>query len=153
MFSAKASNLPLARVSVQGDRLSGAVDLSVWMRLSEALVSVRAVNVSIDLIRRGQVVTADGGIEVIGEIPCARCLGAMPLQLTVPVHTGLAELESAVAALDPELEAVLAERGAVALQNWLEDEVLLALPMIPRCAEWVSGVCAVSGLEPLQCVG
>ncbi|MDA8113265.1 MAG: YceD family protein [Acidithiobacillus sp.] len=149
MFSAKASSLPLARVSVHGDRLEGVIDPRLWSRLGEALVSVQAVSVYLDLIRRGQVIAADGRIEVLGEIRCERCMGAMPLQLSVTVHSGLAERESAVTALDPELEVVLAENGVVAQQSWLEDEVLLALPMIPRCAEWKSGVCPVSGLEPL----
>jgi uncharacterized protein len=149
MFSAKASSLPLARVSVHGDRLEGVIDPRSWSRLGEALVSVQAVSVYLDLIRRGQVIAADGRIEVLGEIRCERCMGAMPLRLSVTVHSGWAERESAVTALDPELEVVLAENGVVAQQSWLEDEVLLALPMIPRCAEWTSGVCPVSGLEPL----
>ena len=150
MFSAKASSLLIARVSVHGDRLDGDVDLRAWLRLGEALASVQAVHVCLDLVRRGRVVTADGHIELRGEIRCERCMGAMPLQLSVVVHSGLAEQESAVTALDPDLEVVLAEDGVVAQQSWLEDEVLLALPMIPRCVDWKSGVCPVTGLEPLM---
>ena len=152
MFSAKASRLPIARVSVHGDRLEGVIDPRVWLRLGDALVSVQAVRVDLDLIRRGQVIAADGRIEVLGEIRCERCLGVMPLQLSVTVHSGLAEQECAVTALDPGLEVVLAENGVVAQQSWLEDEVLLALPMIPRCVDWKSGICPVSGLEPLVVV-
>ena len=68
MFSAKASSLLIARVSVHGDRLDGDVDLRAWVRLGEALASVQAVRVCLDLVRRGQVVTADGRIELRGEI-------------------------------------------------------------------------------------
>ena len=154
MFSAKASSLLIARVSVHGDRLEGIIDPCGWLRLAEALISVQTVTVSVDLdlIRRGQVIAADGHIEVLGEVRCERCMGAMPLRLSVTVHSGLAEQESAVLALDSTLEAVIAENGVVAQQAWLEDEVLLALPIIPRCAEWKSGICPVSGLDPLTVV-
>ena len=152
MFSAKASSLSIARVSVHGERLEGIIDPRSWLRLGEALVSVQTVSVSLDLIRRGQVIAADGQIRVLGEVRCERCTGVMPLPLSVSVHSGLAEQESAVLAMDSTLEVVIAENGVVAQQVWLEDEVLLALPMIPRCAEWKSGICPVSGLEPLTVV-
>ncbi len=147
MFSAKTNSLHLAKVTGPGDRLEGPVDLAAWSRLAAAMAELESVQADIDLQRSGSVVLADGYIEVSGQIRCERCLGNMPLSLKVPVHSGLAATEEMVSTLDPDLDIVLADKGVVALQAWLEDEVLLALPMIPRCAEWQSGTCPVSGLE------
>ncbi len=147
MFSAKAHSLHIAKVAELGDTLAGSVDLALWTRLTAELQQLDAVEVQVDLRRNGSVVLAEGVIEVAGRIRCERCLGTMPLALQVPVHSVLAESEAAVVALNPDLDVVLTEKGAVPLQAWLEDEVLLALPMIPRCTEWQSGICPVSGLE------
>ncbi|PKY10009.1 hypothetical protein B1757_12030 [Acidithiobacillus marinus] len=147
MFSAKAHSLHIAKVAEVGDTLAGAVDLVLWTRLAAALNRLDAVHAHLELRRTGSVVQAEGVLEVEGEIRCERCLGSMPLALQVPVRSGLAESEAAVVALNPDLDVVLTEKGAVALQTWLEDEVLLALPMVPRCTEWQSGICPVSGLE------
>lgn len=149
MFSANALRLPLSRISVHGDRLQGSAAVNSWSRLNAVMLQVDTVAVAVDLTRKGQVVIAEGVLQLSGTLRCERCLGAMPLMLTVPVRSGLADLESAVLALDPNLEVVLAENGFIDQQSWLEDEVLLALPMVPRCAEWQSGVCPVSGREPL----
>ncbi len=148
MFSAKANSLNLAKVSNLGDRLEGSVELVAWTRLAAVMVSLEQVQVNLDLHRHAAVVLAEGIIELQGQIRCARCLGSMPFKQKVTVHAGLAEDEATVAALDSDLEPVLVEKGLVALQAWLEDEALLAMPMIPRCAEWQSGACPVSGLEP-----
>ncbi|WP_414039536.1 YceD family protein [Acidithiobacillus sp. M4-SHS-6] len=147
MFSAKTHSLYIAKVAELGDTLAGSVDLALWARLAAALKQLDVVQVQVVLRRTGSVVLAEGMIEVEGQIRCERCLGNMPLVLQVPVHSALAESEAAVGALDPDLDVVLAEKGAVALQTWLEDEVLLALPMVPRCAEWQTGICPVSGRE------
>ena len=147
MFSAKTNSLHLTKVTGHGDRLEGPVDLTAWSRLAAAMAKLESVQADLDLHRTGSVVLAEGLINVSGQIRCERCLGNMPLSLKVPVHSGLAETEEMVSTLNPDLDIVLADKGVVALQAWLEDEVLLALPMIPRCAEWQSGACPVSGLE------
>ena len=76
-----------------------------------------------------------------------RCLGDMPCDIRQQVRVGVAETESALAAIDAERELVMAADGKLAVQDWLEEEALLALPLLPRCMEWSSGICPVSGIE------
>lgn len=150
MFSAKSATLLISRVSPEGDAVAGEVDLRVWDRLRAALLELRDVQLRLTLSRRGQVVLAEGELQVLGSVLCERCLGAMPLSLRVPLRVGIGESEAAVEALDAELDAVAAANGILDLQTWLEDEALLALPMVPRCEVWVEGPCSVSNLVPPQ---
>jgi uncharacterized protein len=150
MFSAKSATLLISRVSPEGDAVVGEVDLRVWDRLRAALLELRDVQLRLTLSRRGQVVLAEGELQILGRVLCERCLGAMPLSLRVPLRVGIGESEAAVEALDAELDAVAAANGILDLQTWLEDEALLALPMVPRCEVWVEGPCSVSNTVPPQ---
>lgn len=152
MFSAKSATLLISRVSPEGDAIAGEADLRVWDRLRAAVLELRDVKLTLTLSRRGQVVLADGEMQILGSVVCERCLGAMPLSLRVPLRVGIGESEAVVAACDPELDAVIAANGSLDLQTWLEDEALLALPMVPRCDVWVEGPCSVSNMVPPQVI-
>ncbi|MHB1202237.1 MAG: YceD family protein [Acidithiobacillus sp.] len=142
----------ISRVSPEGDAIAGEADLRVWDRLRAAVLELRDVKLTLTLSRRGQVVQADGEMQILGSVVCERCLGAMPLSLRVPLRVGIGESEAVVAACDPELDAVIAANGSLDLQTWLEDEALLALPMVPRCDVWVEGPCSVSNMVPPQVI-
>lgn len=152
MFSAKSATLLISRVSPEGDAIAGEADLRVWDRLRAAVLELRDVKLTLTLSRRGQVVLADGEMQILGSVVCERCLGAMPLSLRVPLRVGIGKSEAVVAACDPELDAVIAANGSLDLQTWLEDEALLALPMVPRCDVWVEGPCSVSNMVPPQVI-
>jgi len=72
-------------------------------------------------------------------LECQRCLQAMALPLHAARRIFFVESEDAAAALDAESEDdVLALTPALDLETLIEDELLLALPLIPRhevCAE------------------
>ncbi len=66
---------------------------------------------------------------------CQRCLGALEFGVDVRVELELAESEREIAAADDDVDRVLATR-AMDVAALVEDEVLLALPMVPmheRC--------------------
>ncbi|MHB0887116.1 YceD family protein [Acidithiobacillus sp.] len=152
MFSAKSATLLISRVSPEGEAIAGEVDLRGWDRLRAAVLELRDVKLTLTLSRRGQVVLAEGEMQILGSVICERCLGAMPLSLRVPLRVGIGESEAVVAACDPELDAVITANGSLDLQTWLEDEALLALPMVPRCDVWVEGPCSVSNMVPPQVI-
>lgn len=152
MFSAKSATLLISRVSPEGEAIAGEADLRGWDRLRAAVLELRGVKLTLTLSRRGQVVLAEGEMQILGSVVCERCLGAMPLSLRVPLRVGIGESEAVVAACDPELDAVIAANGSLDLQTWLEDEALLALPMVPRCDVWVEGPCSVSNMVPPQVI-
>ena len=147
MTAARASTLLISRVSTTGERLHGEPDFGAWLRLQQAVQRLDSVTVDLQLERRGRVVLADGVLRIQGLLRCERCLGAMPWELRQDIQVGIVEVEAALAAVDAQREVVLAPGGTLALQEWLEEEALLALPLLPRCAEWTSGACPVSGVE------
>jgi len=66
-------------------------------------------------------------------LQCQRCLGALPTDLVVERRFRFARDESAAQALDAEVEDdVLALTRSLDLHQLIEDELLLALPLVPR---------------------
>ena len=145
MIAATGSTLLISRVSVAGDRIVGAPDFCHWSRLAQAMAQVDDVVVDLQVERRGRNLQIDGELRLLGRLHCERCLGAMPCNLRQNVRVLVAESEEAPVEADRDL--VLAPQGRLAVQEWLEEEALLALPLLPKCEEWASGVCPVSGIE------
>ncbi len=147
MFAAKVSSLLISRVSPEGDRLAGPVHWQAWERLPKLVRRIDEIQVNIVLRRRGSVVLADGSIHVQAFLGCERCLGDLPWDAEISIAAGLGDSEDAIMAVDAEREPVLSIAGTVAVQDWLEEEVLLALPMLARCNTWKIGICPISGVE------
>jgi uncharacterized protein len=72
-------------------------------------------------------------ISVSGELRlvCQRCLGALVFPLSVDVELVLTEDPREIERAEDEADRVLASR-AMNVAQLVEDEVLLALPMVPR---------------------
>jgi uncharacterized protein len=70
------------------------------------------------------------------ELECQRCLEALRVPIEVSTELELAESQQAIDAADDDVDRVLATRSMPVVEL-VEDEVLLALPMVPmhgRCA-------------------
>jgi uncharacterized protein len=66
-------------------------------------------------------------------LTCQRCLGAVPAPLAVVSRFRFVAGETQAAALDAEAEEdVLASTRSLDLRTLAEDELLLALPIVPR---------------------
>lgn len=74
-------------------------------------------------------------VEVSGEmrLACQRCLGALELPLAVTSVLELADSEAEIDAADDERDRVLASRS-MDVAALVEDEAILALPMVPMHA-------------------
>jgi uncharacterized protein len=72
-------------------------------------------------------------VSVRGEVclPCQRCLGPVPLAIAVDSELQLAESVREIAGADDDIDRVLASRS-MDVGQLVEDEVILALPMVPR---------------------
>ncbi|WP_308389060.1 YceD family protein [Acidithiobacillus sp. AMEEHan] len=147
MIAAHVSTLLISRISEAGDQLFGEPDFARWERLLQAVQQLDSVRVDLRLQRRGRVLLVDGELRLQGRLRCERCLGGMSCDIRQHVRVGVADTEAALAAIDAERELVMAAEGKLAVQDWLEEEALLALPLLPRCMEWSSGICPVSGIE------
>lgn len=76
---------------------------------------------------------------------CQRCLEAVREELDKQFHWGLVSSDEAAVQLPRSLEPVLLTAGRLMLQPALEDEVLLALPLVARhalgnCPQLLPGV-------------
>lgn len=72
-------------------------------------------------------------ISVTGEMQlvCQRCLGPLPVPVAVDVELQLAQSLREIAEADDDIDRVLASR-TMDVGQLIEDEVILALPTVPR---------------------
>ncbi len=64
-------------------------------------------------------------------LQCQRCLGSLDLPVHLGVQLEFASSEAAIMAADDDIERIVAGRE-MSVAALVEDEVLLALPMVPR---------------------
>jgi len=80
-------------------------------------------------------------IEVSGELRlvCQRCLGPLAFPLAATSELALAETESEIEAADDDVDRVLATKS-MDVAALVEDEAILALPMVPLHERCETGV-------------
>lgn len=134
MSGALPPSLDLARAARQTYGLEGRLPVKSLPRLAAALASDAgevqvALEAGVDLARR---VTVTGSIDAELELQCQRCLE--PVKLAVHAEPNLAWVKSdeQLAALPEEYEPLLSADGDVDLKELVADELLLALPLVPR---------------------
>ncbi len=73
-------------------------------------------------------------VRVVAEVPlrCERCMGMFMWPVTAAATLALVADRSSADAASAGLEPVLAEHGRVVLRDLVEEELLLALPLIAR---------------------
>ena len=64
-------------------------------------------------------------------LQCQRCLGSLDLPVHLGVQLEFASSEAAIMAADDDIERIVAGRE-MSVAALVEDEVLLALPMVPK---------------------
>jgi len=87
------------------------------------------------------------GLALAGSVrlQCQRCLGSLELPLQLEAHLEFASSEAEImAATDDDVERVVASRE-MRVADLVEDEVLLALPMVPKHEQ--CGTAAGSGAQ------
>lgn len=71
-----------------------------------------------------------GQVEVTARVPCQRCLESMAIDLTAAIDAAVVTSEEAASQLPAEIDPWLCEQERINLFRMLEDELLLALPMM-----------------------
>lgn len=121
--------------------LAGEWPLQGFARLASATLPAPAASVVRWQVRGERAMLVGGGvrpalvIDATAEVAleCQRCLQPMRLPLTVARRIFFVDGEDAAAALDADSDDdVLALPAALDLHQLLEDELLLALPVVPR---------------------
>ena len=80
-------------------------------------------------------------------LECQRCLGNVDWPLSFEARLELAASEAEVLTADDDVDRVVAGRG-MSVAVLVEDEVILALPMVPRHAQCRAAAEAEGGAEP-----
>ena len=80
-------------------------------------------------------------------LQCQRCMQAMELSVDSTTHVALILTEADAADVPEELEPVLARDGRISAGELVEEELLLALPIVPLHEKLSE--CAVSPAAPL----
>jgi uncharacterized protein len=122
------------RFAEQGRVVQGDVALASMGRLGQRLSNLDGV-ASVELTFG---VDALGVKHVTGRITarlaltCQRCLGPLDLSVEARVSLGLVESEAQAERLPDIYEPLMVEAGRVAMRDIVEDELILALPIVPR---------------------
>ena len=136
-------HLDVAAFARAGDELSGRWPVRSCPRVFESIVEQALPNAAeIVWSAQGQSLTPPGRatetwlrLQVTTELPleCQRCLAPVATPIEVDRRILFVEGEDAAAALDEEREEdVLALPRALDLRALIEEEVLLALPLVPH---------------------
>jgi len=128
--------------------LKGRLDMESLPRLARSACSMAVL----DFILEGEInergkpgirLAVDGSVRM----QCQRCLGDVDLPLRLETQLQLAVNEAEILAADDDIERVVAghEMSVAAL---VEDEVILALPMVPKHVRCRAAAGAEGGAEP-----
>ncbi len=76
-----------------------------------------------------------GRVQASLDLICQRCLEPVHVDVDASLALGFARSEAGLEQVSSEFEAIRVEDGQVNLLDLLEDEIMLALPQIPRHEE------------------
>lgn len=121
------------RLAEAGRRISGRLELASLKRVLPLLESTTAdVDVNLEFnIDAGGIRYMHGTLETILALKCQRCLENMRLPVQSEFRLALVENDAAIEQLPETYEPLLVETTPIRLYEVLEDELLLAIPMIP----------------------
>jgi uncharacterized protein len=137
----RADGIPLrvkaSQAALRREAFAGSVPLAKLPRLAASLAETSgSLQVELQATR-----DADGQGwlhgEIRGRLPltCQRGLHAFDWDCDVALSLALVETESEEAKMLKETDAYLVEDDELPLRDLVEEEVLLALPLVPRCED------------------
>ena len=117
--------------------LSGQLPLRRMRRLAESIEDETGdidVELEFDVDMNG-IAILEGHITCSIQLRCQRCMQQMTWPIDVVFRLGLVESEAEIDALGEQYEPLLLEDDLVSIADIVEDELLLALPIVPRHEE------------------
>lgn len=139
MSGALPPSLDLARAARQTYGVEGRLPVKSLPRLAAALASDAGeveleLEAGLDPARR---VVVSGRMDAELELQCQRCLEPVKLKVHAEPHLAWVKTDEQLAALSDEYESdeyepLLSADGQVALKELVSDELLLALPLVPK---------------------
>ncbi|TAN52769.1 MAG: hypothetical protein EPN21_03175 [Methylococcaceae bacterium] len=120
----------------QQAKLQGTVPVAALQRLSESLMTPDGeVAWTLRFRRMGSVAAITGNVAATLTLQCQCCLESLTWQVDAPINLGVvSSLDEANLLEEPYEPLLLTDSAQVCLLDIIEDEVILALPIIPQHA-------------------
>jgi len=113
-----------------------------------------AIRAELSALQVNDLVEVEGALSCSVVLPCSRCLQPVAQQLEIPLALTFTRESIGTTAEDEELELsedaiglIPFEGETIDLRVPLEQELLMALPQHPLCAENCAGLCPVCGAD------
>jgi uncharacterized protein len=139
----------VSSAAAHAERSEGDLALKSLHRVVDLLAEPSgSVKVSLQAGASNGVATLAGDIG--GDLPlsCRRCGRTYAWSLRTRLDLRLVQSEAQERALMQEVDALLVENDELMLRELVEDEILLALPMLPRCETCENAVNAAPEVAP-----
>lgn len=144
MPGASGEYLDLTRASHQPVRWAGTISIAALPRLAAAVADIRSqANAELQAMHDGGQLTVQGKVEATLLLTCQRCFGNMHLPVKAEFNLAWVRNENEALRLPNLYEPLLSASGRVKIAELIEDELLLALPMVALHAlsqECVTGI-------------
>lgn len=127
------------------EQIAGHVPVKSFTRLSN-LLQTSDGNVQVLIaFGKGEIgyPIVQGDIKANVVVECQRCLQSMPLQLDTEFRLVAMDMDSDASDSDGLFDAVLMDDGEIDLYDLIEDELVMAMPMVPMHA--LADHCSASG--------
>lgn len=117
----------------QRHSIAGIYPLKKFPRLSPQLMDDAGhAEFALEFGKQGVVAAITGQVQAVLPVTCQCCLNALALAVEVDIRLGLVAGLGEADRLPDAFEPLLSDSGWVSLVDLLEDELLLAIPIIPR---------------------
>ncbi len=119
--------------SDRGKRLSGVFEISTLTRLSDMLQDTAGiVEIDVSFEKKGRVPTIQGNIKTNLKLECQVCLSQLALSIDRNFKLGFVTSLEQADRLANDCEPFIMEAENISLVELIEDEILIALPDIPK---------------------
>ena len=122
------------RLAKTGKELSGSYDLRQFDRVNASIKDESKVQLSFKLKfsrdDKNQLFSVVGELQTTLPLVCQRCMQPMQHQLSVNIKMAIVSNEAEAESLPTEFEPYIDTGVPVKLQDFIEDELLLAMPLV-----------------------
>ncbi len=134
MLSELPETIDPLRLAKTGRALSGSYELRQFDRVNASLKDGSKVQVSFKLEfsrdDKNQLFSIVGDLETVLPQVCQRCMQPMQHQLSIAIKLAIVSNEEEAENLPAEFEPYIDTGVPVKLQDFIEDELLLAMPLV-----------------------
>ena len=134
MLSELLETIDPLRLAKTGRALSGSYELRQFDRINASLKDGSKVQVSFKLEfsrdDKNQLFSIVGDLETVLPQVCQRCMQPMQYQLSIAIKLAIVSNEEEAENLPAEFEPYIDTGIPVKLQDFIEDELLLAMPLV-----------------------